>query len=81
MIGGMGFPADAGDVPAGRGPTPYLPEPTGYGPVGSGRDGVRPCAARASPEGVPMPSIITRPANITHRVDGPAGRAWQPEHS
>ena len=35
MMGGMGFPADAGDVPAGRGPTPYLPEPTGPYPVGT----------------------------------------------
>src|SRR5271170_2757494 len=35
--------------------------PTGYGPVGSGRDGVRPGAASASPASaeVPMPPIIT----------------------
>jgi dienelactone hydrolase len=35
MIGGMGASADAGDAPAGRGYTPYLPEPTGPGPVGT----------------------------------------------
>jgi hypothetical protein len=35
--------------------------PTGHGPVGSGRDGVRPCAASASPASAegPMPPIIT----------------------
>ena len=35
MIGGMGTSADAGDAPAGPGHTPYLPEPTGPGPVGT----------------------------------------------
>ena len=35
MIGGMGTSADAGDVPAGRGHTPYLPGPTGPCPVGT----------------------------------------------
>ena len=35
MIGGMGTSADAGDPPTGPGRTPYLPEPTGPGPVGS----------------------------------------------
>src|ERR1700760_4537816 len=35
MMGGMGTSADAGDVPPGRGPTPYLPEPTGPYPVGT----------------------------------------------
>ena len=35
MMGGMGTSADAGDVPAGRGPTPYLPEPTGPCPAGT----------------------------------------------
>ena len=35
MMGGMGTSADAGDVLAGRGPTPYLPEPTGPYPVGT----------------------------------------------
>jgi dienelactone hydrolase len=35
MIGGMGTSADAGDVPTGRGPTPYLPEPTGPYPAGT----------------------------------------------
>jgi dienelactone hydrolase len=35
MMGGMGTSAEAGDVPAGRGPTPYLPEPTGPYPVGT----------------------------------------------
>jgi dienelactone hydrolase len=35
MMGGMGTRADAGDVLAGRGPTPYLPEPTGPYPVGT----------------------------------------------
>jgi len=35
MMGGMGTSADAGDVPTGRGPTPYLPEPTGPYPVGT----------------------------------------------
>jgi dienelactone hydrolase len=34
MMGGMGTSADAGDVPDGRGPTPYLPEPTGPYPAG-----------------------------------------------
>ncbi len=34
-MGGMGTPADAGDVPAGRGPTPHLPEPTGPYPAGT----------------------------------------------
>src|SRR3984957_14153609 len=35
--------------------------PTGHGPVGSGRYGVRPCPAGASPAPaeVPMPPIIT----------------------
>ena len=31
----MGTPADAGDVPTGRGPTPYLPEPSGPYPAGT----------------------------------------------
>ncbi|HEY6313173.1 MAG TPA: alpha/beta hydrolase [Streptosporangiaceae bacterium] len=31
----MGTSADAGDVPTGRGPTPYLPEPTGPYPAGT----------------------------------------------
>jgi dienelactone hydrolase len=35
MMGGMGTSADAGDVLARRGPTPYLPEPTGPNPVGT----------------------------------------------
>src|SRR5580692_9025314 len=35
MIGGMGTSADAGDVPAGQGHMPYLPEPTGPCPVGT----------------------------------------------
>jgi dienelactone hydrolase len=35
MMGGMWTRADAGDVLAGRGPTPYLPEPTGPYPVGT----------------------------------------------
>src|SRR5262249_10914788 len=35
MMGGMGTSADAGDVPTGRGPTLYLPEPTGPYPVGT----------------------------------------------
>jgi hypothetical protein len=35
MMGGMGTSADAGDVPAGPGHTPYLPEPTGPMPVGT----------------------------------------------
>jgi dienelactone hydrolase len=35
IIGGMGTSAGAGDVPAGRGPTPYLPEPTGRYPAGA----------------------------------------------
>jgi dienelactone hydrolase len=34
-MGGMGPSADAGDVPAGRGPMPYLPEPTGPYPAGT----------------------------------------------
>ncbi len=34
-MGGMGTSADTGDVPAGRGPTPYLPEPTGPYPAGT----------------------------------------------
>src|ERR1700722_1013716 len=34
-MGGMGTSADAGDVPTGRGPTPYLPEPTGPYPAGT----------------------------------------------
>ena len=34
-MGGIGTSADAGDVPAGRGPTPYLPEPTGPYPAGT----------------------------------------------
>ena len=34
-MGGMGTSADAGDVPSGRGPTPYLPEPTGPYPAGT----------------------------------------------
>ena len=34
-MGGMGTSADAGDVPAGCGPTPYLPEPTGPYPAGT----------------------------------------------
>ncbi len=34
-MGGMGTSAGAGDVPAGRGPTPYLPEPTGRYPAGT----------------------------------------------
>jgi dienelactone hydrolase len=34
-MGGMGTSADAGAVPAGRGPTPYLPEPTGPYPAGT----------------------------------------------
>jgi dienelactone hydrolase len=35
MMGGMGISADAGDAPAGQGPTLYLPEPTGPSPVGT----------------------------------------------
>ena len=35
MMGGMGISTDGGDVPAGRGPTPYLPEPTGPCPAGT----------------------------------------------
>jgi len=35
MMDGMGTFADAGDVPTGRGPTPYLPEPTGPYPAGT----------------------------------------------
>jgi dienelactone hydrolase len=35
MMGGMGTSADAGAVPAGQGPTLYLPEPTGPCPVGT----------------------------------------------
>jgi dienelactone hydrolase len=34
-MGGMGTSADADDVPTGRGPTPYLPEPTGPYPAGT----------------------------------------------
>jgi dienelactone hydrolase len=34
-MGGMGASADAGDVPTGRGPAPYLPEPTGPYPAGT----------------------------------------------
>jgi dienelactone hydrolase len=34
-MGGMGASADAGEVPTGRGPTPYLPEPTGPYPAGT----------------------------------------------
>jgi dienelactone hydrolase len=34
-MGGVGTSADAGDVPAGRGLTPYLPEPTGPYPAGT----------------------------------------------
>jgi hypothetical protein len=60
--------------------------PTGHGPVGSGRHGVCPCSASASPAsaGVPMPPIITgRPlpapsenphvrAGVTHTAPGAA---------
>jgi dienelactone hydrolase len=35
MMGSVGASTDAGDVPTGRGPTPYLPEPTGPYPVGT----------------------------------------------
>ena len=35
MMGGMGTSADAGDAPLAPGHTPYLPEPTGPGPVGT----------------------------------------------
>ena len=35
MMGGMGTSADASDAPTGPGHTPYLPEPTGPGPVGT----------------------------------------------
>ena len=35
MIGGMGTFADAGDASVAPGHTPYLPEPTGPGPVGT----------------------------------------------
>ena len=35
MIGGMGTSAAAGDARTGPGHTPYLPEPTGPGPVGT----------------------------------------------
>ena len=35
MMGGMGTSADASDAPAGRGPAPYLPVPTGRHPVGT----------------------------------------------
>jgi dienelactone hydrolase len=35
MIGAMGTSADAGDPPLAPGHTPYLPEPTGPGPVGT----------------------------------------------
>ena len=34
-MGGMGTSAGGGDVPAGRGPAPYLPEPTGPNLVGT----------------------------------------------
>ena len=34
-MGGMGTSADAGDAPAGPGPTLWLPEPTGPYPVGT----------------------------------------------
>jgi dienelactone hydrolase len=34
-MGGMGTSAGAGDVPTGRGPAPYLPEPTGPYPAGT----------------------------------------------
>ena len=34
-MGGMGTSADADDVPTGRGPKPYLPEPTGPYPAGT----------------------------------------------
>jgi predicted dienelactone hydrolase len=34
-MGGMGASAGAGDGPAGRGPMPYLPEPTGPYPAGT----------------------------------------------
>jgi dienelactone hydrolase len=34
-MGGMGTSADAGDVPTGRGPTPYLPAPSGPHPPGT----------------------------------------------
>jgi dienelactone hydrolase len=34
-MGGMGTSADADDVPTGRGPAPYLPEPTGPYPAGT----------------------------------------------
>jgi dienelactone hydrolase len=34
-MAGMGPSADADDVPTGRGPTPYLPEPTGPYPAGT----------------------------------------------
>src|ERR1700751_5376608 len=34
-MGGMGASAGAGDVPARRGPAPYLPEPTGPYPAGT----------------------------------------------
>ena len=35
ILGGMGTPADADDVPTRRGPTPYLPEPSGPYPAGT----------------------------------------------
>src|SRR6516162_2597112 len=35
MMGGMAASADAGDVLAGRGPRPCLPEPTGPYPAGT----------------------------------------------
>src|SRR5438876_2959760 len=40
--------------------------PTGHGPVGSGRDGVRHCPAGASLASaeVPMPPIINAPAHL-----------------
>jgi predicted dienelactone hydrolase len=35
MMAGMGTSGDAGTVPTGRGPAPYLPEPTGPYPAGT----------------------------------------------
>jgi len=35
MMSGMGTSANAGDVPTGHGPTPYLPDPTGPYPAGT----------------------------------------------
>jgi|HubBroStandDraft_2_1064218.scaffolds.fasta_scaffold07288_6 dienelactone hydrolase len=35
MVGGMGTSADSGDAPLAPGHAPYLPEPTGPGPVGA----------------------------------------------